>query len=104
MELLELTDEEFRSRFQGSPVARAKRVGLQRNACVALGNRRDLSAVPALVNALKMGEPLVRGHAAWALGEMVSAEARKGLISALPTETDPYVMDEIQAAVKSTEV
>ena len=101
--LLELTDDEFRARFQGSPVARAKRVGLQRNACVALGNRREVKAVPALLRALKMAEPLVRRHAAWALGEMAGDEASEGLLSALSTEKDPDVMDEIEAAAKSAE-
>ncbi|PKB64512.1 MAG: tRNA epoxyqueuosine(34) reductase QueG [SAR202 cluster bacterium Io17-Chloro-G2] len=104
VELLELTDEGFQDRFRGSPVARAKRVGLQRNACVALGNRREVSAVPALLHALKMGEPLVRGHAAWALGEIGGDEASEGLISALSTEKDGYVKEEIQAAVERSEI
>ncbi|MCH7714130.1 MAG: tRNA epoxyqueuosine(34) reductase QueG [Chloroflexi bacterium] len=102
--LLELTDETFRARFQGSPVARAKRVGLQRNACVALGNRRDVNAVPALLHALKTGEPLVRGHAAWALGEIGIGEASKGLLSALSLETDADVKEEIRLAVKRAEI
>lgn len=37
-ELLALDDEAFRRRFQGSPIKRAKRYGLQRNAAVALAN------------------------------------------------------------------
>ena len=104
VELLELTEESFKVRFRGSPVARAKRVGLQRNACVALGNRREVKAVPALLHALKTGEPLVRGHAAWALGEMRVAEASTGLLSALSTETDGYVKDEIRLAVNRSEI
>ena len=97
-------DEAFRVRFQGSPVARAKRVGLQRNACVALGNRREVRAVPALLRALKTGDPLVRGHAAWALGEIGGGDANEGLLSALLTETDGSVKDEIRLAVKRAEV
>jgi epoxyqueuosine reductase len=37
-ELLALDDEEFRRRFKDSPIRRAKRRGLQRNAAVALDN------------------------------------------------------------------
>jgi epoxyqueuosine reductase len=37
-ELLSLDDKGFRRRFQGSPIKRAKRRGLQRNAAVALDN------------------------------------------------------------------
>jgi epoxyqueuosine reductase len=36
--LAELTEEEFRDRFRGSPIKRAKRIGLARNALIALRN------------------------------------------------------------------
>jgi epoxyqueuosine reductase len=70
LELLELTEEEFQRRFARSPILRAKRRGLLRNVCVALGNARDLRAAPALRRALGDAEPLVREHAAWALERM----------------------------------
>ena len=38
-ELMALTDDEFRGRFRGSPIKRAKRAGLARNAAIALENR-----------------------------------------------------------------
>jgi epoxyqueuosine reductase len=70
--LLDLTDAAFRSRYRGSAVLRAKRWGLQRNACVALGNAGEAAAVPALANVLAdpLAHPLVREHAAWALGRL----------------------------------
>lgn len=37
-ELLEMSDEEFRIAFKGSPMKRAKLAGLKRNAAVVLGN------------------------------------------------------------------
>lgn len=95
--LLRLDDAAFQDRFRNSPVKRAKRVGLQRNVCVALGNIGDPSAVPALVEALKSGEPLVRSHAAWALGRIGGAEA--ALAHALTTEKDPEVVEEVEAAL-----
>jgi epoxyqueuosine reductase len=100
VELLELSEEEFRRRFQGSPILRAKRAGLQRNACVALGNRRDPAAVPALHRALANGEALVRGHAAWALGQIGDSEARSALEQAALGEPDPQVLGEIEAALE----
>ena len=93
--LLELDDEAFRERFRGSPVKRAKRVGLQRNVCVALGNIGDPVAVPALAKALQTSEPLVREHAAWALGRIGSPDARAALLDALHTETDRTVEREL---------
>ena len=93
--LLELDDEGFRERFRGSPIKRAKRVGLQRNVCVALGNIGDPVAVPALAKALQTSEPLVREHAAWALGRIGSPDARAALLDALHTETDRTVEREL---------
>ena len=97
--LLELSEEEFRSRFHGSPILRAKRVGLQRNACVALGNPKDQAAGPALCRVLASAEPLVRGHAAWALGQIDGIEAEMALELGLARETDPVVMAEIRCAI-----
>ena len=79
---------------------RTKRIGLQKNACVALGNRRDTSAVPSLISTLTNAEPIVRGHAAWALGEISTCEALSALEIAAESETDSYVLEEIQEAIK----
>ena len=97
--LLELDDEGFRERFCNSPVKRAKRVGLQRNVCVALGNIGDRSAVPALATALATKEPLVRRHAAWALGQLGGDEAEEALVEALAGETEAEVVKELEAAL-----
>ncbi len=98
-ELLELSEEGFRARFQGTPILRAKRVGLQRNACVALGNLKKTAAVPVLTQALRQGEPLVRSHAAWALGEIGGRTAQAALEQATQLENDPEVLAEIQDAL-----
>ena len=98
VELLEMSEDDFRARFAGTPVMRAKRTGMQRNACVALGNLGDAAAVPALGGVLRHGEPLARGHAAWALGRIGGAEAESLLLEAASTETDPGVLEEIAAA------
>jgi hypothetical protein len=58
--------------LQGEQMKRAKLRGLLRNVAVAPGNWGSPEAVPALVAALDDEEPLVRGHAAWALGRIVA--------------------------------
>lgn len=103
VELLEMTDDQFRERFAGMPIMRAKRVGMQRNACIALGNSGDASAVPALAQALRSAPSLVRGHAAWALGRIGDDLARSHLSSALAAETDPDVRSEIRQALGGAE-
>ena len=65
--LFELTDEDFRSRFRPTPLWRAKRRGLLRNAATALGNQPSQAAIPALIRGLHDQEPLVREAAMWAL-------------------------------------
>jgi epoxyqueuosine reductase len=97
--LLELSDEEFRERFRGSPIKRAKRVGLQRNVCIALGNIGDPAAVPALVGSLRVADAIVREHAAWALGRIGGAEAERALASALAEEEDGTVRSEIEQSL-----
>ncbi len=98
--LLKLTEAEFRERFRGSPIKRTKRRGLLRNVCVALGNSGDRAAVPALCEALHHEEALVRGHAAWALGQLGSAQAWQALQEALISEPDSDVQKEIRCALE----
>ena len=97
--MLELTDEGFRERFRNSPIKRATRVGLQRNVCVALGNTGDPASVDPLAKALNNGEPLLRGHAAWALGQIGGEESVRALEEAACVEADAEVRDEIAEAL-----
>jgi epoxyqueuosine reductase len=69
-----------------------------RNVCVALGNSGDPAVVPAVVEALGHPEELVRGHAAWALGELGSDEAIEGLKRQFPTEQNLWVRAEISSS------
>ena len=103
VELLEMTEEEFRQRFAGTPIMRAKREGMQRNAGVALGNLGDSDAVPPLSRALQTAAPMVRSHAAWALGRIGSADAREILRVAADTELDGEVLTEIREALADAE-
>jgi len=71
IELLELDEAHFKSRFTGTPIMRTKRRGLLRNACVALGNAGDKSALPVLEKASRDPEPLIAGHARWAMTRLL---------------------------------
>ncbi|HEY7559637.1 MAG TPA: tRNA epoxyqueuosine(34) reductase QueG [Candidatus Binatia bacterium] len=97
--LMSLGEEEFRRRFRGSPIRRAKRRGLLRNVAVALGNSGSPQAVPALALALHDNEPLVRGHAAWALGRIGGSHAARVLRKRLELEGDPEVKNELEQAI-----
>jgi epoxyqueuosine reductase len=71
--LLALDEAEFRARFHSTALMRAKRSGLLRNAALALGNRGDRAAVPALERAAGDADPVVREAAAWALRRLAAA-------------------------------
>ncbi len=99
-EVLALDGPAFRRTFAGTPVLRARRRGLLRNAAVVLGNAGDPSAVPALATCLE-GEqdPVIRQHAAWALGQLGGGEARSVLERVRRGDPDPAVRGEAEAEI-----
>jgi epoxyqueuosine reductase len=108
LDLLALDEAGFRSLFRGSPILRVKRRGLVRNACIAAGNcpawQTDaggdpMVAVSTLAALLDDAEPLVRGHAAWALGRLGGEAARAALARAAATEADAWVREEMADAL-----
>jgi epoxyqueuosine reductase len=98
-ELLALDDDAFRAQYRRTPLWRAKRRGLLRNAAVALGNTGDAGDLAALAAALRDPEPLVRSHAAWAIGRIESPDGRPILQAARAGEVDPDVVAEIDLAL-----
>src|SRR5690606_30938697 len=99
IELMGMDQAEFSRRFKNSPVKRTKRRGLLRNVAVALGNWGSPEAVPALSAALDDAEPLIRGHAAWALGRIGTLEAREALRGREGVEEDAWASEEISLAL-----
>ncbi len=98
--LLAMDAAAFARAFRGSPVKRAKRDGLLRNVCVALGNQGGEEVVAVLTRALEDRAPLVRGHAAWALGRSVALAAAKAALRARrEVENDAWVRAEIVRAL-----
>jgi epoxyqueuosine reductase len=94
---LQLTAQFFNRKFKHSPILRARRRGYLRNVCVALGNQPDSDAAPALASIIQTEpEPLIRSHAAWALGKIDNPAARSALEKILITEKDPGVREEIR--------
>lgn len=99
VEILNLDQEEFSNTYRGTPIKRAKLSGLKRNACVALGNNGDKSAIKPLAGVLYDSSSVVRGHAAWALGQLGGRESENHLRQALLDEKEPEARSEIEAAL-----
>lgn len=101
-ELMMLDAAAFSRRFSKSAVKRTKRSGLLRNVAVALGNTKNPDAVPALTRALECDpDPIVRSHAAWALGQVGGASAGDALERGRSRENETSVVDEILAALET---
>ena len=98
-ELMKLDQSAFSERFRNSPIKRTKRRGLLRNVAIALGNWAHESAIPALSQGLQDSEPLIRSHAAWALGRISASQAKIKLKAAKKNEKVSTVLEEIEAAL-----
>jgi epoxyqueuosine reductase len=68
--LAEMSAEEFRRAFRGSPVRRAKRAGLRRNAVIAMGNSGDRKFLPLLEKLTRDEDEVVAESAAWAIRKL----------------------------------
>ena len=82
-----MTDEEFRKRFRGSALRRAKRAGLRRNAVIAMGNSGDQRFGPLLEKLKTDEDPVVAESAAWAAKRLSEESPMQGGHSCPPRLT-----------------
>jgi len=68
--LATLSELDFRQSFRGSPVKRAKRSGLRRNAVVAMGNSGEADFLPLLRQLAHDEDAVVAEHARWAIKQI----------------------------------
>jgi epoxyqueuosine reductase len=68
--LAALSESDFRRLFRGTPVERARYSGLLRNVAVAMGNSRMERFRAPLEKLAQSSDPLVAGHARWALANV----------------------------------
>jgi HEAT repeat protein len=103
--LLRLTHAQYLEAFRGTAIRRAKPWMLRRNAAVALGNTGGAESAAPLDEAMRCDEhSIVRGHAAWGLGQVAARlELQEPVVllsRALGSELDAQVREEIQAALE----
>ncbi len=103
LEVLAMDEATFRARYSGTALMRAKWEGMRRNACVVLGNRRDPEAVPSLERALRDDDPVIRAHAAWALGRIGGRRSALALDRARGGENVAEARREIDRALDRIE-
>ncbi|WP_227761789.1 tRNA epoxyqueuosine(34) reductase QueG [Zhaonella formicivorans] len=100
-DLLALTKSQFQQKYGSSAFAWRGKTILQRNAIIALGNEKNPDSVPLLTEVLQGPNTVLRGYSAWALGQIGTRKAKQSLQAALSRETEPWVLEEISAALKN---
>ena len=101
LELIALDEDAYRKRFRKTPLWRPRRRGLIRNALICLGNSGDVRAVNRIVSLLEDSEPVIRGAAAWAMGQIKDPDGVSALRHRLESEDDPQVQQEIRDALEN---
>ena len=77
--LAQITPEEFRERYRGSPIKRTKWLGFIRNVVVAMGNSGDSKMIPELKYLLSSKYPMIHRHTIWALRKIGTSEALEAI-------------------------
>jgi epoxyqueuosine reductase len=88
--LAALDDVTFRALFSGSPIKRTGRDRFVRNVLIAIGNSGNRALYEAAIQLLSDENPVVRGAAVWAVGQLAG-------------ETDRNALRELYAAAESDE-
>ncbi len=70
LQILKMSESEFKARFQHSPLGRPGWDGLRRNAAIVLGNSGDPAVIAELVGCLEQAPPLVGEAINWALKKL----------------------------------
>lgn len=96
-ELARLDDAGFREVFAGSPIKRIGRERFIRNVMIAVGNSGSLPHADLCIQMLDDGSPLVRGAAAWALGQLSPSAFESERVGRRAVESDPAVCEEWDA-------
>ena len=98
--LLTISNKEFKTTYGHMSGSWRGKKPIQRNAVIALAHFKDEASVPDLIGVLTKDErPVLRGTAAWALGEIGGEAAREALMQAQSREQDEQVLAEIDAAL-----
>lgn len=103
--LLTMSNREYKERYGDNASSWRGKKPIQRNAIIALGNFKDRASVPLLSELLiRDPRPVIRGTAAWALGQIGGEEAEQALRQAGERETDEEALEEIKRACAALQV
>jgi epoxyqueuosine reductase len=76
--LAQMSEEEFRTTFRGSPIRRTKRSGIRRNVAIAMGNSGNQAFLPLLTRMATDQDEAVAESATWARGRLTGESGDDG--------------------------
>ncbi|WP_139991629.1 tRNA epoxyqueuosine(34) reductase QueG [Paenibacillus paridis] len=98
--LLTIGNKDFQRRYGSTSSAWRGKKPIQRNAVIALGNFKEASAVPDLIQVLGQDpRPVLRGTAAWSLARIGGEQAEEALLIAAGKESDEEAKQAILQAI-----
>lgn len=98
-ELVELDETAFRSFFSGSPIKRIGHTRFLRNVLIAIGNSGKVEFSSLIERRLTDTNPLIRGSAIWAMGQLNRERLVTLSASLIQIEYDPHVRLEWEQAL-----
>lgn len=99
--LLEMTRKEYDLTIGLTSAGWRGKTTLQRNTVIAAGNTKNPDMVKLLLRLLENDRrPVIRGHAAWALGQIGGTKSVRGLQKALPGDPEETVRVEARIALE----
>ncbi|MCG7345620.1 tRNA epoxyqueuosine(34) reductase QueG [Sporosarcina sp. ACRSL] len=101
--MLSLSNRQFKETYGHMSGSWRGKNPIQRNAILALAHFKDKTAVPVLAEIIVQDpRPVIRGTAAWALGQIGTNEGIEAVEKALPNEEDPDVRIEMEKVLETT--
>jgi epoxyqueuosine reductase len=95
-DVITMDEDAFQETFVDNQIAMRERNAIRRNAVVAAGSTRLGSALPAITEAIKDPDPMIRQHGLWALARIRGPAARSILEKALRTEEETCIRAEVK--------
>ena len=99
--ILKLSNRQFKEKYGHMAGSWRGKKPIQRNAIIALGVYKDITAVDDLIELMYHDpRPAIRGTAAWSLGKIGSEKAMEALLALKDKETDEQVRYELESALQ----
>ncbi|MCJ0932337.1 tRNA epoxyqueuosine(34) reductase QueG [Virgibacillus halodenitrificans] len=95
--MLRISNREFKNTFGSIAGSWRGKKPLQRNALIALGHYKDITAVEEVIEVMQTDpRPVIRGTAAWSLGKIGTERAYNAIHEAMKKEKDEQVIYEME--------